>query len=44
MTIDPLTAEVLRSALVAAFVEVLKEVAQAETIPSNSNASDDPAR
>ena len=33
-----------RSALVAAFVTVLREVAQAETIPSNSAASADPAR
>ncbi len=33
-----------RSALVAAFVEVLKDVAQAGTISSNGNASADPAR
>lgn len=33
-----------RSALVAAFVEVLKEVAQADTIASNNAASADPAR
>ncbi|MGV7119814.1 LysR family transcriptional regulator [Sphingopyxis sp. 550A] len=33
-----------RSALVAAFVAVLKDVAQAEGIPANSAASGDPAR
>ncbi len=33
-----------RSALVAAFVAVLREVAQAATMPSNSAASADPAR
>lgn len=33
-----------RSALVAAFVAVLKDVAQAEAIPSNNAASADPAR
>ncbi len=33
-----------RSALVAAFVAVLKDVAQAEGIPANSAASGDSAR